>query len=154
MRSPTPSISRRDVLARLGGGLALVAAVVRAARAQKPVRSEAPVALAPEDERLLEEIQRATFLFFWEQSDPATGLVRDRFNVRAASDSRTAASIAATGFGLTAICIGAQRGYMPVEEARARARAALGFLDTGSTDCLLSYWSHADEVRHEVLYPS
>jgi hypothetical protein len=84
-----------------------------------------------EDERLLDEIQRATFDFFWEQSDPTTGLVRDRFNVRAASDSRTAASIAATGFGLTAICIGAQRAYVPAEEARDRAVAALRFLDAG-----------------------
>jgi hypothetical protein len=84
-----------------------------------------------EDERLLDEMQRATFDFFWEQSDPTTGLVRDRFNVRAASDSRTAASIAATGFGLTAICIGAQRAYVPAEEARDRAVAALRFLDAG-----------------------
>lgn len=129
MRPPTPPISRRHVLAGLGSGLALAAAGVRIARAQKP--SQNPATLAAEDERLLDEIQRATFDYFWEQSDPATGLVRDRFNVRAASDSRTAASIAATGFGLTAICIGAQRGYVPVDEALDRVMAALLFLDVG-----------------------
>jgi hypothetical protein len=124
-----PSISRRHVLARLGCGLALTAAGVRRSAAQKaPAAAASPTA---EDERLLDEIQRATFDFFWEQSDPTTGLVRDRFNVRAASDSRTAASIAATGFGLTAICIGAQRGYVPADEARERATAALRFLDAG-----------------------
>lgn len=129
MRSPTPSISRRQVLAGLGSGLALVAAGFPAARAQKPSRES--VTPSAEDQRLLDEIQRAAFDFFWEQSDPGTGLVRDRFNVRAASDSRTAASIAATGFGLTALCIGAQRGYVPVEEAQDRALAALSFLDEG-----------------------
>lgn len=122
-------MSRRHVLAGLGGGLALAAAGLRAARAQNP--SVGTVAPTAEDERLLDEIQRAAFDFFWEQSDPTTGLVRDRVNVRAASDSRTAASIAATGFGLTAICIGAEREYVPLEEARGRATAALQFLDAG-----------------------
>lgn len=129
MRPTTPSISRRHVLTRLGCGLALTAAGVRAAGTQT-LSAESEIRTA-EDERLLDEIQRVTFDFFWEQSDPTTGLVRDRFNVRAASDSRTAASIAATGFGLTAICIGAQRAYVPAEEARDRAVAALRFLDAG-----------------------
>lgn len=129
MLSRTPSISRRGLLAGLGRSFALAAAGVGVARAQKP--SQNAFRLSAEDERLLDEIQRATFNFFWEQSDPATGLVRDRFNVRAASDSRTAASIAATGFGLTALGIGAHRGYVPLEEARDRALAALRFLDVG-----------------------
>ena len=122
-----PSIPRRHVLAGLGGGLALAAAGFQATRAQQA--SKRAAASAAEGERLLDEIQRATFDFFWEQTDPATGLVRDRFSVRAASDSRTAASIAATGFGLTALCIGARRQYVPMEEARDRAIAALEFLD-------------------------
>lgn len=122
-------ISRRHVLAGLGSGLALAGPGFRAARAQKPSKESAT--LTAEDESLLDDIQRAAFNFFWEQSDPATGLVRDRFNVRGASDSRTAASIAATGFGLTAICIGAQREYVAADEAHERAMAALRFLDTG-----------------------
>src|SRR5687767_15962235 len=85
--------------------------------------------LSAEDDAFLEELERATFLFFWEQSDPNTGLVKDRCNVRIAADQGTVASIAATGFGLTALCIGAQRGYVPFIEARDRAMAALKFLD-------------------------
>src|SRR5687768_15822581 len=77
-----------------------------------PSRSDESDALTPDDQRLLDEIQRAAFLYFWEQADPLTGLVRDRFNVRAATDRRSAASIAATGFGLTAICIGAERQFV------------------------------------------
>src|SRR4051794_20632344 len=119
MPSRTSSIPRRHVLAGLGGGLALAAAGIGAAPAQQAPKGTA--ASAGEGERLLDEIQRATFAFFWEQTDPATGLVRDRCSVRAASDSRTAASIAATGFGLTALCIGARRQYVSMEEARDRA---------------------------------
>src|SRR5229473_5124239 len=52
------------------------------------------------DDQLLEEIEKAGFLFFWEQADPTTGQVRDRA-LAAGNDTRTVSSIAATGFGLT-----------------------------------------------------
>jgi hypothetical protein len=42
--------------------------------------------------------------FFWEQASPTTGQVKDRA-VAAGNDTRTLSSIAATGFGLTALCI-------------------------------------------------
>ena len=34
--------------------------------------------LSVRDDALLEEIEHANFLYFWEQTDPATGLTRDR----------------------------------------------------------------------------
>jgi hypothetical protein len=82
--------------------------------------------LSPEDEALLEEIEKANFLFFWEQADKESGLVKDRCNVRA-EDKTTVASIAATGFGLTALCIGQQRGYVSLADARERVLTALRF---------------------------
>jgi hypothetical protein len=84
-------------------------------------------ALSEEDNRFLEELERACYLFFWEQADPQTGLVKDRCNARA-SDSGVVASIAATGFGLTALCIGQANGWVPLREARERALATLFFL--------------------------
>src|SRR5262245_10555572 len=94
-----------------------------------PSSGGGPSALSAEDDAFLEELERATFLYFQEQSDPNTGLVKDRCNVRVAADKGPVASIAATGFGLTALCIGQQRGYIGYTEARDRAIAALGFLD-------------------------
>ena len=85
-------------------------------RPQQPTPQQA---LAPSDEQLLDELERANFLFFWEQASPQTGLVKDRCNVRA-NDTGTVASIAATGFGLTALCIGHSRGLVPLTEARER----------------------------------
>ena len=61
--------------------------------------------LASEDDQLLEEVEKAHFQFFWEQANPQTGLVKDRANVRS-GDNGIVASLAATGFGLTALCIG------------------------------------------------
>ena len=40
-------------------------------------------------------------------------------------DNRVLASIAATGFGLTAMCIGQKRGFIPYREARDRVATAL-----------------------------
>ena len=86
-----------------------------------------PTRLSPEDEPFLEELESANFCFFWEQANPQTGLIKDRCNVRA-DDRGIVASIAATGFGLTAICIGHQRGYITLPEARDRVLATLRFL--------------------------
>jgi len=90
-------------------------------------RPPAPLPLLPDDDQFLEELERANFLFFWEQADPQTGLVKDRYNVRGGKDG-VVASIAATGFGLTALCIGEKRGFVSLSEARGRVQAALRFL--------------------------
>jgi hypothetical protein len=83
--------------------------------------------LSPEDHALLDEVERANFLYFLEQANPTTGLVRDRANVRSPDKNTMVASIAATGFGLTALAIGHQRQYVPLAEARDRVVAALRF---------------------------
>ena len=75
----------------------------------------------------MEDIEKAGFLFFWEQADPTTGQVKDR-TLAAGNDSRTISSVAATGFGLTALCIGDQRGYQPTANIAARVQATLSFL--------------------------
>ena len=98
----------------------------RGAAARLPGAGADPGPLAA-DEPLLEEIEQANFLFFWEQANPQTGLVRDRFNTRAA-DNGVVGSIAATGFGLTAICIGQKRGYVSLAEAQGRALTTLRFI--------------------------
>ncbi|HEY3456501.1 MAG TPA: glucoamylase family protein [Bryobacteraceae bacterium] len=83
--------------------------------------------LSPQDDQFLEDLEKANFQFFWDQADPATGLVKDRANVRS-EDKGTVASIAATGFGLTAVCIGQQRGYVSMADARERVRVTLDWL--------------------------
>lgn len=125
-------LTRRQLLASAAamGVPALVKASTGRQRTPAPANSAPalqPSALAPEDDAFLEELQKANFQFFWEQADPETGLVKDRCSVRSA-DTRIVASIASTGFGLTAICIGEQRGYITHAEARQRALTTLRFL--------------------------
>src|SRR5208282_3963125 len=84
-------------------------------------------ALSPQDDQFLNDLEHANFLFFWEQANPKTGLTKDRSNVRT-NDTTVAASIASTGFGLTAICIGEQRGFVSRADARVRVLDALSFI--------------------------
>src|ERR1700686_5576875 len=69
----------------------------------------APVAAT--DRVFVEDLEHRSFVYFWEQADRGTGLVLDRARVdggRAKGPSRDIASAAATGFGLTATCIGVE----------------------------------------------
>jgi|SRR5215472_7492945 len=68
---------------------------------------------------LLNSVQQATFKFFWEQGSPATGLGKDRTAAQG-SDTRTRSSIAATGFGLPALCIADWRKYQARQRIKER----------------------------------
>ena len=134
--SRSTGTSRRHFLRRLAGmaGCSLFAGIevppLRAApqSPSTPSAGGSGNALTAEDDALLEELEGANFLYFLEQANPATGLVRDRANVRTPNNNDVVASIAATGFGLTALAIGQQRGYISLPEARDRALAALRFI--------------------------
>jgi hypothetical protein len=86
--------------------------------------ASASTPFSDDDDKFLEELERANYLYFWEQANPQNGLVRDRFNARGA-DRGGVASIAATGFGLTALCIAEKRGYIPHAQARDRVLTTL-----------------------------
>jgi hypothetical protein len=116
----------------VGAGLALPLAAtwpVQAQQEQKqnPASNPGGAGLSAEDDQLLNEVENASVLFFWEQGNPKTGMVKDRCNVHAERPG-DAASIAATGFGLTALCIGDQRGFIPTAAALERVFATLRFL--------------------------
>jgi len=86
--------------------------------------------LSVSDEAFLEDLSRRSFRFFWEQSDPHTGLALDRARVDGSppdESHREVASIASTGFGLTALCIAAKRRWVDPNAARERVRATLRF---------------------------
>ncbi|MCM2305368.1 MAG: DUF1861 family protein, partial [Elusimicrobia bacterium] len=93
-----------------------------------PVAARAGAAgFSKSDESFLDEVQRKSFLYFWEQTDPVTGLTKDRAGNFGGGD-RGVASLAATGFGLTALTIAETRGWITREQAYARALTTLRHL--------------------------
>ena len=122
-------LSRRMFLAS-GAGAALSAQTALAS----PHRSK-PLAvpygrgshLKSEDLKFLEDYEKRCFHYFWDQWDERTGLTLDRARLDGGPSSHVG-SIGATGFGLTAFCIGAEHGWVPREQARQRVLTSLRFL--------------------------
>ncbi len=79
------------------------------------------------DDQFLDEVERATFEFFWNEAGKSTGQVKDRALLNG-NDTRPMSSIAATGFGLTALCIADRRSYHKTSEIIERTRKTLRFL--------------------------
>jgi hypothetical protein len=126
--------SRREVLRQiLGAGGCLPLARFMSAlpsgqqSAQGPASLSGLAPLSPDDDWFLNELEIANFNYFWEQASPKTGMVKDRCHV-GTNDEGIVASIAATGFGLTALCIGEQRGLVSSSDALERVFVALRFL--------------------------
>jgi hypothetical protein len=93
-----------------------------------PSLARAAFSSAGSDDLFLEDFSRRAFLFFWEQSDPHTGLVLDRVRVDGTPISGRhldVSSTALTGFALSAFCIGADRAWKDPKEIRERVRAAI-----------------------------
>src|SRR4029077_710590 len=107
------SFSRRDFLS-------LAAAL--------PAFSSLRTQVSSSDEAFLENLSSRAFLFFLEHSDPDTGLVLDRVRTngnKISGRNLEAASVALTGFGLTAMCIASDRRWMDPNQLREQVRATL-----------------------------
>jgi hypothetical protein len=86
--------------------------------------------ISPQDQLFLDDVQHRAFFYFWEQADPNTGLVPDRARTDGSlldENHRNVGSIAATGFGLSALCIAAERHWIDPSQARERTRRTLRF---------------------------
>jgi hypothetical protein len=84
--------------------------------------------ISDSDDAFLEDLSYRAFLFFWEHSDPHTGLVLDRVRTDGTiipGRNLEVASTAVTGFALTAMCIASDRRWMDPNQLRERVRAAL-----------------------------
>ena len=87
--------------------------------------------LAVDDEAFLEDLSQRAFLYFWEQADARTGLTLDRtrnIGERTTGVSEEVASLASTGFALTALCIAYERKWRSPPEIRERVRTTLRHL--------------------------
>jgi hypothetical protein len=126
---PAQEMTRRSATRLLAG--TLLSGIAAPSLTNLPAFAEPrPAGLNNADTAFLEEMERQACLYFYEQADPSTGQVLDRANNRTGNgqmDSRFASSIAATGFGLTALCIADSRRYLPADRIRRRVLTTLQF---------------------------
>jgi hypothetical protein len=151
--SNSPILQRRAALKMMGGALMATLASPAAEAAQTRRRTTAaaagPAPLSPADIAFLDDMERAACLYFVEQADPASGQVLDRASNKVSTgrlDNRTAASIAATGFGLTALCIADKRGYITREAATKQVLSTLNF-HLNNMPHEHGFFSHFNNIR-------
>jgi hypothetical protein len=100
----------------------LVLAVVLACSPSRPTVPGPERALTPRQAAFLDTLEQRTFTWFWERTNPANGLVPDRWPTKSFS------SVAAIGFGLTSYGIGVERGYVTRTAAADRVLTTMRFM--------------------------
>ena len=122
-------MKRRDLLRWCGQGIAAAPffSVLGCGNTPKVAQNPAGTPYQGTDDQLLDDIERGSFAFFWNETNPSTGQVKDRA-YSSGNDTRTMSSIASTGFGLSALCIGDARGYAKSADIQDRVRNTLRFL--------------------------
>lgn len=79
---------------------------------------------------LLDEIRMRGSQYFFDQSDSVTGIVLDRASAdgKPNTSGNVSGSIAATGFGLSTLCVAAEHGYISSNACEQRILRTLSFL--------------------------
>lgn len=79
------------------------------------------------DEELLDLVQSQTFKYFWNFGHPVSGMARER------TTSGDIVTTGGTGFGVMAMIVAAERGFITKADALARIQQIVTFLDTKCT---------------------
>src|SRR3989339_1029177 len=77
------------------------------------------------DEEFLDMVQRSTFRYFWDWGDPTSGVARERWHPNESDKTNT---IGGGGFGVMAILVGIERGFITREQGAQRMLKITDFL--------------------------
>jgi hypothetical protein len=104
-----------------------------------------PVMPVISDEELLTLVQRQTFKYFWDFGHPVSGLARER------NSSGDVVTSGGSGFGLMAIIVGIDRGFITRAEGVGRLNTIVDFL--GTANRFHGAWSHWLNGNTGVVVP-
>tara|TARA_R110002012_G_scaffold263456_1_gene446289 strand:- start:125195 stop:126565 length:1371 start_codon:yes stop_codon:yes gene_type:complete len=103
-----------------------------------------PIADHPKmtDAELLDKVQEQTFNYFWEGAEPISGLARERIHLDSIypSNDRDIITIGGSGFGLMAILVGIERGFISRAQALERYEKSISYLE--KADRFHGVWPH------------
>ena len=98
--------------------------------------------LPGEDEKIFTEVQKQIFQYFYDGAEPTSGLARERFhadNIYPQNDKNTVTS-GGGGFGVMALLVGIERGFITRAEGIQRFDKIIHFLETA--DRFHGAWPH------------
>jgi hypothetical protein len=81
-----------------------------------------------DDDALLEAVARQTFRFFWEGAEPSSLMARDR-STEQADPPNDLVAVGGSGFGVMALVVAVERGWVTRAEAMTRLRHMLDLLE-------------------------
>jgi hypothetical protein len=97
-------------------------------RTDRLKNADGPAALAAlSDDALIDAVQRQTFRFFWEGAHPTSGLAPDRRTTRV-QEVDDLVAIGGSGFGVMALIVAVERGWVTREAAVERLGSMLDVL--------------------------
>lgn len=88
--------------------------------------------IALTDDELLDLIQETTFKYFWDFAEANSGAARERYHPNNPSDSQNVVTTGGSGFGLMAILVGIERGYITQTEGYNRLSQILDFFENAN----------------------
>ena len=95
---------------------------------------EPAVANTAADKALLDKVQEATFRYFWDYAHPASGMARER------TGSGDLVTSGGSGFGVQALVVGVERGWITRQQAVERLHKMTDFL--AKADRFHGAWPH------------
>jgi len=126
-----------DFVRVLGTNLSLVYRIKALNVANEPSAFSEPAVCSTRDfsdEELKTMVQEATFRYFWDYAHPASGMARERFG------SGNTVTTGGSGFGVMALLVGIERGFITRQQGIDRMLRILNFLETA--DRFHGTWPH------------
>lgn len=94
------------------------------------------------DDSLMTLVQYRTFQYFWEGAEPNSGLARERYHVDGnyPENDQNVVTSGGAGFGVMAILVGIERGFITREQGLERLEKIVTFLE--NADTFHGVWPH------------
>ncbi|MGE5599013.1 MAG: glucoamylase family protein [Bacteroidota bacterium] len=124
-----------------GEGGTLVTRDQLLAQVPEATKQEVASLLKMSDAELLDAVERRAFEYFWHEANQKNGLIKDRLR----DDAK--ASIAAVGFGLTAIPVAIERGWLGRESGYARVLTTLMTFANGGVEGKNGFFYHWPDMN-------
>ncbi|RCW90335.1 glucoamylase family protein [Winogradskyella arenosi] len=105
-----------------------------------PNGDDDPIVETLTDDELMDLTQESTFKYFWDYAESNSGAARERYHMDAPSDSQNVVTTGGSGFGLMAILVGIERGFISRSEGYERLNQILNFFE--NADRFHGAWPH------------
>ncbi|WP_321289404.1 glucoamylase family protein [uncultured Sunxiuqinia sp.] len=124
------------------GGMMLLVVFACSIKGSKKGEANNKKDTAYSNEQLLDTVQYQTFQYFWNGAEPTSGLARERIHLDGVypQNDQQVVTLGGSGFGLMAILVGVERGFITRERALERYQKIVDYL--AKSDRFHGAWPH------------